>query len=141
MNTKSLLITIVVAFITVFATDFLIHGLWLAPVYKATAHLWRPEAEMQSHMGWLSAGQLLAAVTFVLIWAKGFAQTACIKCAVIYGLCMGLFSQATTLISYAVSPLTLEIVWKWFVSGVLQGVVVGIVVFLVYKPAAVVADK
>ena len=50
MNPKSLLITILVAFVTVFATDFLIHQLWLGSTYKATASLWRPEAEMMAKM-------------------------------------------------------------------------------------------
>ena len=31
---------------------------------------------------------------------------------------------------------TLELVWKWMLSGTLQGIVVGLVVFAVYKPAA-----
>ena len=136
MNPKRLLLAIIAAFAAIFFTDFLIHGLWMQPVYKATMHLWRTDEEIQAHMGWLCAGQLLAAVTFVLIWAKGFAATGCRKCAVMYGLCMGLFSQANTLISYAVQPLTLEIVWKWMLSGVLQGIVVGLVVQSVYKPAA-----
>ena len=43
---------------------------------------------------------------------------------------------AETFIIYAVAPFTLEIVWKWFVAGVLQGVVLGAVTHLVYKPAA-----
>ena len=136
MNPKRLLLAIIAAFAAIFFTDFLIHGLWMQTVYKATMHLWRSDEEMQAHMGWLCAGQLLAAGTFVLIWAKGFAATGCRKCAVMYGLCMGLFSQANTLISYAVQPLTLEIVWKWTLSGVLQGIVVGLVVQSVYKLAA-----
>ena len=136
MNPKRLLLAIVAAFVTVFATDFLIHGVWMMPVYRATASLWRPEAEMGAHMGWLSAGQLLAAVTFVMIYAKGFAPIGCMKCAIIYGIMMGLFGQVSTLISYAVQPFTLEIVWKWFVSGVAQGAILGAVTFLTYKPAA-----
>ena len=136
MTTKRLLLGILAVFVTIFATDFLIHGLWMSPVYKATANLWRPEAEMSSHMGWLMGGQFLAAATFVMIWSKGFSDRSCMKSAVMYGLCMGLFSQAQTLISYAVSPLTPEIVGKWFVAGTLQGAIAGIVVFYVCQPAA-----
>jgi hypothetical protein len=36
MNRKSLIITIIVAFITVRGTDFLIHGVWLSSDYAAT---------------------------------------------------------------------------------------------------------
>ena len=50
MNTKSLLITIAVAFVTVWATDFLIHGIWLSATYGATKELWRPESEMMAKM-------------------------------------------------------------------------------------------
>lgn len=40
---------------------------------------------------------------------------------------------------YAVQPFTLEIVWKWIVGGVAQGIVLGVIVFLVYKPKPVAA--
>ena len=136
MNIKRLLLAILAAFVTIFMTDYLIHGIWLMPVYHATASLWRPEAEMGAYVGWMMGGYLLAAATFVLIWVKGFAVQGGPRCAVIYGLCMALFGQAETLIMYAVSPFTLEIVWKWFVAGVLQGIVLGVVTHLVYKPAA-----
>src|SRR2546429_578343 len=102
MNPKRLIIAIVAVFIGVWATDFLIHGVWLQATYKETMNLWRPEADMQAHMGWLMLGQFLFAATFVVLWAKGFAALDCIWSACLYGVFMGLFSQATTLITYAV---------------------------------------
>ncbi|MFZ4764857.1 MAG: hypothetical protein ACOYMN_07855 [Roseimicrobium sp.] len=138
MNLKSLIISIVAVFIAVTVTDILIHGVWLSSLYAATKELWRPEAEMASgkYMGWLHAAHLLIAITFTSLWAVGFAKDAKVTCGVKYGLFMGLFSQAHTLIGYAVQPLTLEIVWKWMLSGALQGVLLGIVAFFVYKPAS-----
>ena len=137
MNTKSLLITIVAAFAVVFFTDFLIHGLWLSSAYHATASLWRPQSEMNGFMPWLSAGQFLAAATFSLLWAVGFAEKAKVTCSLKYGVTMGLFSQANTFITYAVSPLPADIAVKWFIAGVVQGALLGLVVFFVYKPKAV----
>ncbi len=136
MNIKSLLISILVVFIAVTVTDILIHGLWLSPMYGATKELWRPEAEMNSgtYMGWLHAGHLLAAVTFTMLWAAGFAERAKLSCGVKFGLFMALFAQTHTLISYAVQPFTLEIVWKWFLSGSVQGILLGVLVYKVYKP-------
>ena len=136
MNAKSLLLTIVVAFLVIFATDFLIHGVWLSSVYGATQSLWRPQAEMQGFMPWLSAGQFLAAATFSVLWAVGFAQKAKLTCSLKYGISMGLFHQSNTLITYAVTPLPPEIAVKWFVAGVLQAALLGVVVFFVYKPKA-----
>ncbi len=138
MNVKRLIISIVVVFIAITVTDILIHGVWLSSLYGATNELWRPEAEMSSakYMGWLHAAHALAAITFTTLWAVGFAQNAKLSCGIKFGLFMALFSQAHTLISYAVQPLPLELVWKWLASGAVQGILIGMVVFLVYKPKA-----
>ncbi len=136
MNPKSLIITIVAAFIVVFLTDGLIHGVWLKPVYGATKELWRPEAEMKGFMPALMAGQFLAAITFSVLWAAGFARGAKTTCALKFGLIMGLFLQSNTFITYAVSPLTPEIAVKWFIAGLLQSLLLGLVVFKVYRPTA-----
>jgi hypothetical protein len=47
---------------------------------------------------------------------------------------MALYGQTHTLISYAVQPFTLEIVWKWIVSACVQGILLGLILFKVYKP-------
>lgn len=134
MNSKRLILAIVAVFVGVWVTDFLIHGVWLKSTYAETMSLWRPEAEMQGHMGWLMLGQFIIAATFVVLYAKGFAGMACLRCACLYGLFMGLFSQATTLITYAVQPFPASLAVKWFVAGVVQGLLMGVIVFFVYKP-------
>ena len=57
--------------------------MWLKGDYQTTMNLWRPEPETQQHMSWMFLGQLLASVTFTLLWAKGFAATACPRCGVL----------------------------------------------------------
>jgi hypothetical protein len=91
---------------------------------------------MQSRIGWLFGGEFLAAVMFVLVWARGFAATAKLSCALIYGTCMGLFSQATTLITYTVQPFPADLAMKWFGAGIGQGALMGLVVLFAYKPKA-----
>jgi hypothetical protein len=136
MNPKRLVLAIIVVFIGIFVTDFLIHGLWLKENYEQTKHLWRSEAQMEKHFGWMFLGQFLIAVPFVILWAKGFAEKACIRCACVYGFLMALFAQAgMSFITYAVQPLPEVIPLKWFISGILQGVLLGVLVFFVYKPA------
>jgi len=137
MNTKRLILTIVVMCVAVFLTNFLIHGVWLQSTYKETMSLWRTESEMNARFGWMLLGQFLFASTFAAIWAAGFAEKQCLRCAVCYGLLMALFSQAGTLISYVVTPLPPSLVVKWFVAGVVQGVLMGLLVYLVYKPKLV----
>ena len=134
MNPKRLVIAVIAVFAGIWVTNFLIHGVWLVDTYKETMNLWRPQAEMQARMGWLMLGEFIAAATFVLLWAKGFAALNCFRCACLYGLFMGLFSQANTLITYAVQPITPDLAVKWFISGIAQGVLMGALVFFVYKP-------
>jgi hypothetical protein len=136
MNPTRLILSIVAVFIGIFATDFLIHGFWLAADYKATASLWRSDAEMTAHFPWLLLGQFVCAAIFTLIWAKAFANWGCLRCAAIYGSMMGLFFQASSFITHAVSPLPSDIMAKWVVSGIVQMTVMGLLLFFVYKPAA-----
>lgn len=134
MNYMRLLLAIVVAFVFTFATDFLIHAFWLVPDYTATKELWRPESEMSARFPWMLGAHLLIAFAFVTIWALGFAHRGSAALACGYGLLIGLLVQATTIITYVVSPLPASIALKWFISGVVQSVLLGVVVWLTYKP-------
>ena len=136
MNPKRLILAIVVVFITVFATNFLIHGVWLNSVYKETASLWRTEPEMQNRLAWMLLGQFLFAATFVVIWSKGFPAVATLGGSCLYGLTMALFSESLTIITYVVQPMPGSLMAKWFLAGIVQGLLMGLVVFLVGKPKA-----
>ena len=141
MNSKSLIITIIVAFITVWATDFLIHGLWLGGTYKATASLWRPEAEMMAHMPWMLLSQFLIAAAFTMIFAACVAEKRCMSCTIKYAACMGIFSGAGQLMMYVVQPLPGSLAAKWVLAAIVQAVVLGFAVHKVYKPAPISSGK
>jgi hypothetical protein len=134
MNPKRLILAIVTVFVFVWLTDFLIHHVWLMGDYNASASLWRPATEMGSHLRWLVLAELLWSATFVIIYAKGFAAMNCLRCACLYGLFMGLFFEANTLVAYFSQPLPGELAVKWFVANVAQAVLAGVIVFFVYKP-------
>lgn len=133
MNIPRLLIAIAVGFIFAFAADFVIHTVWLAPGYQATSSLWRTEDEMQARFPAMVAGQLLIVIAFAVIWAKGFAMRGGVTFGALFGLWMGLFQQATTLISYSVSPLPGSLAANWFIAGVLRMVVLGVIIALIYS--------
>lgn len=134
MNTKRLTLAIVVMCVAVFLTNFLIHSVWLQSAYKETMSLWRTESEMNARFGWMLLGQFLFASTFTAIWAAGFAERQCVGCAICYGLLMALFGQAVTIINYVVMPLPPSLAVKWFVAGIAQGLVMGVLVYFLYKP-------
>jgi hypothetical protein len=135
MNTKRLILAIVVAFVVLWVTDFLIHGVWMMSDYRGTQQLWRTDAEMGSRMSWMLGAQLLFVITFVILWAKGFARhTSNIACAIGYGFLMGLFSGVWALIMYVVVPMPGSIAAKWFFAGIVQTILLGLVTFWTYKP-------
>ena len=134
MNTKSLLITIVVAFVTVWATDFLIHGVWLSATYGATKELWRPESEMMAKMPFMFLGQFLIAAAFSMIFAACVAEKRCISCSMKFSACIGVMIAAGQIIMYAVQPYPGALVVKWCVAYIAQALVLGFVVHKVYRP-------
>lgn len=136
MNTKSLCITILVAFVTVWITDFLIHGLWLASAYKATAELWRPEKEMMAKMPFMLLGQFLVAAAFTMIFAACVAEKRCLNCSLKYAACMAVLIGGGQVIMYAVAPHPGLLVAKWFIAVCAQMLVLGFIVHKVYQPPA-----
>jgi hypothetical protein len=134
MNTKRLLLSILVLFVANFFMNFLIHGLWLQSTYKETMSLWRSEPEMQARFVWMLLGQFVFSSTFACIWAAGFAEKRCAGCACAFGVLMALFSQSISIINYVVMPLPPSLVAKWVVAGLVHGVLLGLLAFSVYKP-------
>jgi hypothetical protein len=138
MNLRSLVITVLVAFVTVWATDFLIHGVLLAADYKATAPLWRTEAEMMSHMPWMLLAQFFAAAAFTMIFAACVAEKRSLSCTTKYSASMGIFSGAGQLTMYVVQPIPGSLIARWVLAAIVQAVVLGFIIHKVYKPAPLV---
>lgn len=134
MNVKRLLLAIIVGFVFLFASDFLIHAVLMVNDYTATMSLWRPDADMQSRLPLMNAAQLMAVVTFVLLWALWFADQATFGRAIIFGILMGLFNQVNTLANYVVMPLPERIALKWFVGSLAQTTILAILTYLLYRP-------
>ncbi len=134
MNIPRLLLAIVVGFIFVFACDFLIHAIWLEADYKATASLWRSDAEMQQRFAWMLFGQFLCASVFAILWAMGFAGRS-LGTGAVFGLILGVALQVWSIFLFVVAPLPGVIAAKWFFSGLVQAMILGVIVALIYKPA------
>lgn len=133
MNIKSLLITILVAFVIVWLTDFLIHGVWLNATYVETKELWRPEAEMLAKMPFMLLGQFLVATSFTLIFAACVAEKRCLSCSLKFSTCIGVMTGGAQIIMYAVQPYPGLLVVKWCVAYLAQALVLGAIVHFVYK--------
>src|SRR5438874_1938145 len=134
MNPSRLFFAIVAGFIFIFATDFLIHAIWLKADYAATASLWRSDFEMQRRFILMLIAQLICSIAFMYIWAKTGWRRRSLTDGCMYGFWMGLFSQVMTIVIYVVTPMPKELALKWFVAGLAQAVLLGAIAALIYKP-------
>lgn len=55
-------------------TDWLFHGVWLAPMYQETARFWRPMSEMEKMMPYMWLGQFIFSAAFVWVYSNGVSK-------------------------------------------------------------------
>ncbi len=132
INVQRFMLATLAMFVFVFATDFVLHGVLLDGDYHATASAWRPKEEMQQHFIWMILGQFIIAKYFTFLFVKGYNGTGPME-GVRFGLLMGLFCAGHSFIQYSVSPITSTILLGWVLGGLLQCVVGGVLLTLVYK--------
>ena len=139
MDRKTFLIAAVAVFVVYKALDALIHGVLLADAWTASGVL-RPDADMMSKMwiAWLTG--LLWSFIFVYLF-HSVRQGQGVMEGVRYGFCIGLFVMVPAAYnSYAVFPIVHSMTLAWSVYGVLQVILCGVVVSLVYKPGKAAPD-
>ncbi len=135
VNLRRLILATLAVFAVIVVSDFLVHSVFLSPLYN-NENVWRPEIGPASRMIWIGIGQLLMAALFAWLWAR-FAIAAGkpgLRRALGFGLLMGLFLQTHTLVLYGSYPtLSARLAVNWFVSGVVQSLAAGVVVFWAYR--------
>lgn len=133
---KTFWIGFVVVFVVAQIIGFLVHGLWLQGTYQALAAVFRPEAEISSMMWLMMAGSVVTLFLFCLIFTKGYEGKG-IGEGIRYGLLIGLFmSVPMALDQFVVYPITAELAAIWFITGVINFMILGAVFAAIYKPAA-----
>src|SRR3982750_2692653 len=98
MNYGRLALAVIGGFAFMFASDYLIHELWLSADYKASAELWRSNDEIRRRIVIIFIGQFVCALAFLFIWARTGWRRRTFFDGCAYGFWMGLFQQATTLV-------------------------------------------
>lgn len=132
MNVKRFLLAALAVFVIFQVLDFVVHGLILSADYEATTQVWRPD--MMEKMWIIYLTGLLLSLLFVYIFAKGY-QGKGIMEGVRYGLVMGLLLAVVVNVNqYIVYPLPDGLLIKWILFGLIEIVVAGVAVSLIYKP-------
>ena len=134
MNTKQWLLASVAVVVVIGVLEFLIHGVLLADMYRQTASVWRPEADMQKMMWVFWVGMLVFAPFFVLIYAKGYEKgKPGLGQGFRYGLYVGtMLSVMNSFGWYVMLPIPLALAFYWFLAILLEFIVAGIAAGLIY---------
>ena len=137
MNTKKWIITSLVVFVAATILDFIIHVLILSEAYEATSHLWRPEAEMNQMMAIMWFSGLIFSFLFVFVFAKGYEGRGIME-GVRFGLIIGIFFMLPmSLGNYAAMPIPFSLALNWFILGIIEFIILGVLAALLYKPASI----
>ena len=135
MNTKRWLLASVAVFVVIGVLEFLIHGVLLSDLYRQTASVWRPEAEMRQMMWIFWVGYLVFAPFFALIYVKGYEKG---KPGLGQGFRFGLYVGAMLSVMngfawYVILPIPPVLAFYWFLATLVEFIVVGVVAGLVYR--------
>ena len=123
-------------FVVLAASDFIIHQVWLGDFYRAHVGWWRPEAEMQPLMPFLFASNVVLAGLLAGIYSKGYeAGKGGVGQGFRFGVLMGLaLYLPKVLMSYVVYPYPVSLLANWFMGGILEVTLAGMVIGALYKP-------
>lgn len=89
---------------------------------------------MKAHMPRIFLGQFLVAIAFTMLWTRIALGGAGLTCAIALGFFMGLAYSGSAIIQGAVQPLPHLLAIKWILSGLIQSVLVGIILFFTNPP-------
>ena len=132
---KKFLLAILVVFVATEILGFLLHGLILGGVYKATASIWRPD--MQKLMWVMYVSTFLQTIGFVYIYYKLINPKSTFK-GVWYGLTYG-FAAGIGMgyATYAMFPIPYSLAISWFFGSIVIYGIAGWLTGLIVKEKTV----
>jgi hypothetical protein len=133
MNTKKLVLTIVVVFIVANLTGFLIHAVLLAPDYMAVKEHYRPEGSEK--MLFINLAYLAFAVGSVLVYAKGVENKPWLGQGLRFGILIWLvLTIPSFFIAYAVQPVPTMLLVKQVLFEGVDKLLLGAITAALYRP-------
>lgn len=141
MNAGRLAIAAVAAAVADMAYGFVAYGVLLANQFAAYPGVYRPAADT-SYMGYLFGGILLAMFPAAYIYAKGYEGRGGLTEGLRFGCVMGtLMLGYGALVNYSVLNIGFGLGAGMAAVVFVEWLLVGVVIGLVYKPAAVPARR
>ena len=137
MELKKIVPAIVVGYVLLLALGYLIHSIWLRPVYEQYASVWRPHEVFLQKRWVMWFGQLIFTVLFAWVYTCGVEKKPWVGQGIRYGIIMTLLTVVPPVCTeYAAFPIAYTLAVKWMVAGAVQLVVLGLVVAVFLKKPA-----
>jgi peptidoglycan biosynthesis protein MviN/MurJ (putative lipid II flippase) len=133
---KKLWLGVLAVFVVIAAWENIVNMLLLSSAYQATAHLWRPMTEMKIWLFYVI--YLFVAFFFTLIFSKGYEEKGVVE-GLRYGFYVGMMMAVPMAYgTYGSMPIPYSLALQWFIYGLIEYVLCGMVVALVYGKQATV---
>jgi hypothetical protein len=132
---KKLWIGFIAVFVWVFIAEYILNMYIMMPVYQATSSLWRMPEEMKT--GVIFIVQLIYAFFLTLIFSKGYTHKGVLE-GIRYGFYVSMIAVLPgAYMTYATMPVPYSLALGWFLGGLLELIVAGVILALVFgkKPA------
>jgi len=136
MNTKKFFLAFIVVYVLFEITNFIIHGVILAPTYMSDGvkEVFRDQIDMEGKMWIIWLTDLVWAFFFVFFFVKGYENKGVME-GVRFGFYIGLFhSLLFAYQNYTLFPLPYSLAFQWFIFGMIQALLLAIVTAILYKP-------
>lgn len=131
MNKKRFILASIIVFVVYEVINYIVHMLLLSNQYMALMELWR--SDMEQKMWIMYIATLIFSFLFVYIYIKGYEGKGIIE-GVRYGLILGLLVNVVGMFNqYVVYPIPLGLIIQWFIYGMIQFIICGIVAAALYR--------
>src|SRR4029077_18046643 len=132
MDSKRMILAVVLVFVTLVVAGFLIHVTWLGSTYQSMrgdGFSFRTPDALQHRLWLIWLSDLLYAILFVWVYVRGREDTPWIGQGLRYGLLMGLFTiLPSALKEYFIYNLQHMLVEKWMAAGAAVLAILGLMV-------------
>ena len=130
---KRFAIAFIAAFIFIFFWGWLYNGVLLKDVLAQAQSLFRPREEMMGLFHWIAIGEAGLALSFVMIYASGFAGGG-IAAGVRLGIMLEILAVSARCMIYATQPFPAKLLVLVSIGGFVEMIVTGVIVGAIYKP-------
>ncbi len=132
MNWKRFYVAALAVFVAVQAMEFLISTLLMKSANESLQALWRPDMMSRAWVMYLMSA--LIALVFTYIFVKG-REGKGIQEGVRFGIVIWLFfTVPMNHFMWVMLPIPYRIIFQWLLAGLLEMLVAGILVAVIYKP-------